>query len=85
MVIQSDSITTFSSQVKRNVNLTAFITKFADTGTYEYIGNAVPGSSDSSGVWQIKRITVASGDILFASGNLKFDKIWDDRAGYGYS
>ena len=54
----------------------------------EYIGYAKPGSSSSSSVWQIKKL-IYTGDsvtaILFANGDTKFDKIWDNRTSYSYS
>jgi len=49
-----------------------------DTGTYTYIGQAVPGTPTSSAAWLISRITNATGSELQSSG--KFDKVWDNRA-----
>lgn len=54
----------------------------------EYIGYALPGTSQSQAKWCIKKHTYGAGgvtDIQFASGNANFDKIWTDRAGYSFS
>ena len=60
------------------------IQKIDDTGTYVYIGKAVPASLTSGAVWQIKRIDTL-GNILFAGGVATFTKIWDNRASLSYS
>lgn len=57
-------------------------------GNLIYQGNAMPGSSKGSAVWQIKRFTYTSGnlsDIQYADGNMNFDNIWNDRASLLYS
>ncbi len=48
-----------------------------------YVGEALPGSSESSSVWRIKKIT--STGVLFADGNTNFDNRWDQRASLSYS
>jgi len=48
-----------------------------------YIGEALPGSSESSSVWRIKQITPTG--VLFADGNTNFDNRWDQRASLSYS
>lgn len=63
----------------------AYIPQFEDTGTYIYFGEAVTGSATSSAVWRIKRLTIATGVILFADGNANFDNVWNSRAGLSYS
>lgn len=60
------------------------IQKIDDTGTYTYIGKAVPASLTSGAVWQIKRIDT-SGNTLFAGGVATFTQIWDNRASLSYS
>lgn len=52
-----------------------------------YIGKADLGSVTSDAVWQIQRISVSSTvtTISWASGNDRFDKIWDNRAALVYS
>ena len=55
--------------------------------TTTYIGEAIPGSSESDSVWRIKRM-VEDGDdlqILFADGDSNFDNIWNNRASLSYS
>ena len=85
MPTQSDPMTTFSSQVKRSLNVSAYKVLFDDTGDYTYIGNAVPGTLTSATLWQIRRITSADGSVMWADGDIKFDNEWDERTGYGYS
>uniref|UniRef100_A0A6M3L8X5 Uncharacterized protein n=1 Tax=viral metagenome TaxID=1070528 RepID=A0A6M3L8X5_9ZZZZ len=55
----------------------------------EYIGKAPAGSATSSDTWQITKLTYDISEnltqIQYASGNKKFDKVWDNRAGYTYS
>lgn len=55
----------------------------------EYVGYAAPGSTADSKVWKIIKLEYnVSGDItnlVYAKGNLIFDKIWDNRASYTYS
>lgn len=85
MAQQDDSMTTFSSQVKRTVTISAYKTRIADDGNYNYVGNAVPGSATSDAVWQIKRIDNTTGDIDWAGGALNFKWIWDNRTSLSYS
>jgi len=62
------------------------IAKDSGDSNLEYIGNAEPGTSDSSASWQIKRVDTTSGTIiLFADGDADFDNVWDDREGLSYS
>lgn len=55
-----------------------------DTGTYTYLGNALPGTATSSASWRIKRVVNATGVITHADGVSTFSKIWDNRASYTY-
>lgn len=52
-----------------------------------YIGKATVGSSPSSPVWQIQKMTKSGTvtNILWANGDTKFDKVWDNRTTYSYS
>lgn len=53
-----------------------------------YVGKAKPGSSGASAVWQIAKMTFSGTNMTskrFASGNLAFDKIWDNRVALTYS
>lgn len=52
-----------------------------------YRGEATPGSSDSSPVWRIHKLTIGiDGDITetWANGDSKFDQIWDNRLSLTY-
>ena len=53
-----------------------------------YKGEAVVGSSESSNVWRIRKITIgADGDVteLWADGSANFAFIWINRENYNYS
>jgi len=52
-----------------------------------YVGESLTGTSASSALWRIKRLT-QSGTVLlveWADGDGLFDNIWDDRATLSYS
>jgi hypothetical protein len=55
--------------------------------TTAYLGNAVPGANESSGVWQIQRLTFTGDDVSvqWADGNANFDNNWSNRASLSYS
>lgn len=53
--------------------------------TYTYIGYAEPGTLTDAATWKIKRMTNASGVVVWADGNSRFDNVWDDRASLVYS
>lgn len=55
--------------------------------TTYYIGRALVGSSESSSVWQVKKIVDSSGDITitYADGNANYDNVWDNRLSLSYS
>lgn len=63
-------------------------TKHVDyvSASVTYIGEATPGTADSSALWRIKKITTTGEDIdiMFADGNANFDNVWDDRASLTY-
>lgn len=66
------------------------LTTYIDEGaTYTYVGKAIPGSGNATGtaktIWQIVRVTNATGIIQFASGTPFFDKEWDERTSYTYT
>ena len=54
-----------------------------------YTGWADQGKADSDKAWRIRKTIWidATGDLtkLYASGELKFNKVFDDRASYVYS
>lgn len=56
-----------------------------DTGTYLYLGEAVPGTATSAAGWRISRVTNADSTIVWADGDGSFDNIWDNRASLSYS
>ena len=63
---------------------TAYDSRFEDTGTYMYVGEAVPGSSESSTVWRIKRYVNTTLSGTYADGVATFTKSWTNRATYTY-
>jgi hypothetical protein len=52
-----------------------------------YLGNAVPGASESASVWQIQRFTYSGNNVTveFADGNQNFDNSWTNRTSLSYS
>lgn len=55
-----------------------------------YLGEADPGAATSAAKWRIRKFLYDSGtdnvsEINWASGNDKFDKVWDNRTTYSYS
>ena len=55
--------------------------------TLAYLGKAVPGSSESSSVWQIKQIisdTNGNINVLLANGTSAYTNSWTNRATYTY-
>jgi hypothetical protein len=56
------------------------------SATITYVGEALPGLTNSQSVWRIKRIDTSSGLVIkWAGGQASFVNIWDDRASYSYS
>jgi hypothetical protein len=58
-----------------------------EEGTFTYIGEADPGTTQATALWRIKRVSEQpDGDleILWANGSAAFDKIWTSRAVYTY-
>ena len=53
-----------------------------DTGTYLYVGEALPGTSTAASSWRIKR--VANTSVRYADGVTTFNKVWDSRTLYTY-
>jgi hypothetical protein len=53
-----------------------------------YAGFALPGTLTSATGWAIRKMTAVGDNITatdWASGNTKFDKVWDNRTTYTYS
>ena len=53
--------------------------------TYTYVGYSNPGTSEASASWRIKRMTNATGNILWADGNSNFDNVWANRLALTYT
>lgn len=56
------------------------------SSTVTYLGEAKPGSSESSPVWRIQKLVsnpAGDADIFFASS--KFNQVWADRASLTYT
>ena len=64
-------------------------TKLIDkAGDLTYIGEADPGTAESSATWRIARVDETLDpdlQITWADGTADFIKVWDDRATYTYS
>jgi hypothetical protein len=57
-----------------------------DTGTYVYIGNAVPGTGTSVASWKIRRVTTTNPvKVEYAAGSTLYNQVWDNRASLSYS
>lgn len=51
-----------------------------------YLGEAVPGSVTSAGVWKVQKIDTTTGvSIQWADGNANYDNVWDNRGSLSYS
>lgn len=63
--------------------------KLAYSGSnVEYVGEAAPGTPVTESRWRIKKLLYSGSnvtDTVWAKGNAEFDKVWNNRAGYGYS
>lgn len=56
------------------------------SGSDIYIGYAIPGSSESSTVWKIKRVNTNNPiSIYWADSSTLYNKSWTDRATYTYA
>jgi hypothetical protein len=59
---------------------------FIDDNNF-YKGEAVPGTQETSTLWRISKVEIASdSDVTttWASGNAEFDKAWSQRLTYTY-
>lgn len=56
-------------------------------GGISYVGEADPGTTSSSALWRIKRLTETGPDVVveWADGTNAFTKEWDERLTYTYS
>lgn len=56
------------------------------SGSYYYIGYAIPGTLTSATNWKIKRIDVSNPiSTKWADSSTLYNKKWDDRATYSYA
>lgn len=56
-----------------------------EQATYTYVGEAIPGTPETSPRWRITRITNADATALWADGNALSDNVWTNRASLSYS
>lgn len=62
------------------------ITYVDDTGTYVYIGNAIPGTLGSATSWKIKRVTTTNPvKVEYAGGSTLYNQVWNNRTSLTYS
>ena len=60
--------------------------KVTTSGSITYVGIAAPGSSQSSAVWQCKKIDETTGTVItWADGNANFDNVSTDLTSLTYS
>lgn len=66
--------------------VTFYESRFDTTSTASavYLGDALPGSSETDAVWQITKVNTATGSITFADNETTYTKVWNDRTTYGY-
>src|SRR3990167_1840491 len=63
------SVETWGREVTRKVSSSAYP---------KYIGEAAPGTLTSANRWRISYVQ-SNGEVIWASGNAQFNKIWDSR------
>lgn len=92
MAKAGDSVSGFSSNVRRTLSVEGLIQRMDNTGPNNaplYIGLATPGTATSAAGWQIKKLSYDGNDItesvLFADGDTNFDNKWSERASLSYS
>jgi hypothetical protein len=60
------------------------------SGNLTYAGKAIAGSLSASAVWQIKLLQYDTAindnisSVLWASGTIDYNKVWDNRSGLVY-
>lgn len=59
--------------------------RYEVAGSTIYVGQATPGSSEASSVWQIIKYDTSGGSGKFADGDSNFDNSWTNRASLTYS
>ncbi len=79
------AVTALASPV--SVTTEYLVTRLDEVGSgISYVGKAEPGSATDAAVWQITKVTEASGDVVieYADGDANFNNIWDDRLSLSY-
>ena len=59
-----------------------------DDGTYQYFGEAVPGSATTASVWRVSRMHKTTKQIMWAGGDSNFDNVFSPEGtvtGFTYS
>lgn len=85
------NVTNFPSTqtITGSVTLPSYAKRYEQVSdTLAYLGNAVVGSAESSGVWQIQKLVfTAAGDvtITWANGSTAFNNAWTSRASLSYT
>ena len=49
-------------------------------GTYNYFGEAVPGSALTAAVWRVSRMAISDSRVMWADGNGNFDNVYTSLA-----
>ena len=49
-------------------------------GTYNYFGEAVPGSALTAAVWRVSRMSISTSQVEWADGNGNFDNVYTSLA-----
>ena len=83
MVLQ-DAVTTFSSQTKKVLVISAYKVRWEDDGTYTYCCLAKPGTATSAAGWNIKRIKNSNNEVDWAGSDIKFTQIQENYASFSY-
>lgn len=75
-----------SNQIQAEVIVPTYALRLDDAAPVTYVGEALPGTSESAPSWRIKRITETGSDvnIEWADGAATFTQVWDDRVSLSY-
>lgn len=73
-----------SPAVRTSAASDEFMVEVEVSGSYTYVGKARPGTTAGQALWQIFRVTTASGTKKYAESSIEFDKTWSSRASYTY-
>jgi len=49
-----------------------------DDGTYQYFGDALPGTALNAATWRVSRMSYADSRVQWADGDTNFDNIFTD-------